>query len=77
MSRRRGICDTARGLAAYVQMVNCYVFMGESREARAALARALVVVDAMPDSAFESPASPQPRGDWKKYFEWLGESELF
>ncbi|MEK7710732.1 MAG: tetratricopeptide repeat protein [Planctomycetota bacterium] len=69
--------DTARGLAAYVQMVNCYVFMGESREARAALARALVVVDAMPDSAFESPASPQPRGDWKKYFEWLGESELF
>jgi tetratricopeptide (TPR) repeat protein len=69
--------DTARGLAAYVQMVNCYVFMGEPREARAALARALVVVDAMPDSAFESPASPQPRGDWKKYFEWLGESELF
>jgi len=69
--------DSPSGLAAYVQMVNCYVFMGEPREARAALARAQVAVNTMPESAFQGRASSQTRGEWKKYFEWLGESDLF
>jgi len=51
--------DSPRGLAAYVQMINCYVFMGEPREARAALARALVAVNTMPDSAFQERVAPQ------------------
>ncbi len=69
--------DSPRGLGAYVQMINCYVFMGEPQEAPAVLARAIVVIDAMPDSAFADTVSSLTRGDWKKYFEWLGESDLF
>jgi tetratricopeptide (TPR) repeat protein len=64
------------GLAAYVQIINCHVFLGEPAEARAALSRALVLVDAMPQAAFDRSVSPEKRADWKRYFEWLGESEL-
>ncbi len=69
--------DSARGLAAYVQMINCLVFLGERAEARAVLARAIVVVNGMPDEAFRNSVSTQSRSDWKKYFEDLGASELF
>lgn len=69
--------DSARGLSAHVQMINCQVFLGRKREARSALARAMVVVDALPESAFENRVAPESRGEWKAYFEWLGESELF
>lgn len=64
-------------LAANVQMINCHVFLGQPEEARAALARAKVLVDSMPDSAFAQGVSPERREDWKRYFEWLGTSELF
>jgi tetratricopeptide (TPR) repeat protein len=69
--------DVPSGLAAYVQIINCHVFLGEPAEARAALARALILVDAMPDGAFEVSISPETRGDWRRYFEWLEKSELF
>jgi hypothetical protein len=60
-----------------VQIINCHVFLGQPEEARAALARALVVVNAMPQDAFEQSVSTETRGDWKGYFERLGESGLF
>ena len=44
---------------------------------RAALARALVLVDAIPNEAFDTLVSPETRKDWKRYFDWLGRSELF
>jgi tetratricopeptide (TPR) repeat protein len=69
--------DSARGLSAHVQMINCQVFLGKAQEARAALARAMVVVDAMPESAFATRVPPESRGEWRAYFEWLGESGLF
>ena len=69
--------DTSSALAAYVQMINSYVFLGQPEEARAALARALVLVDAIPDASFDTELSPETREDWKRYFEWLGQSELF
>ena len=69
--------DSARGLSAHVQMINCQVFLGKAKEARAALARAMVVVDALPESAFLNRVSPESRSEWKAYFEWLGESGLF
>ena len=64
------------GLASYVQIINCQVFLGRPSEARAALARALVLVDAMPQEALDRSISPETREDWKRYFEWLGDSEL-
>lgn len=69
--------DTSSALAAYVQMINSYVFLGQPEEARAGLARALVLVDAIPDESFDTGVSSETREDWRRYFEWLGESELF
>ena len=68
---------TPSALAAYVQIVNSHVFLGEPQEARAALARALVLVDEISDRAFSESISPERRSDWKRYFEWLNESQLF
>lgn len=69
--------DTTSALAAYVQIINSHVFLGQPEEARAALARAIVMVDAMPDEAFANPVSSENRQDWKRYFEWLQQAELF
>jgi len=62
---------------AHVQIINIHVFLGQPREARAALARALVLVDAIPTEAFAASVSPEQRRDWRRYFDWLGQSELF
>lgn len=69
--------DSPSALAAYVQIINSHVFLGEPEEARAALARALVLVNSIPDRSFLDGVSPERRKDWKRYFEWLGESTLF
>lgn len=69
--------ETPHALAAYVQIINCYVFLSEPQEARAALARALVMVDAVPDEAFRRSVSPETRKGWKRYFRWLQQAELF
>ena len=68
--------DSTGALAAYVQIINTQVFLGEPEEARAALARALVLTDAIPDEAFARSVSPETRKDWKRYFGWLAEAEL-
>lgn len=69
--------DSPTALAAYVQIINCHVFLGEPQEARAALARALILVDAIRQPAFHRSVSPETQSDWRRYFEWLGDSELF
>ncbi len=67
----------ASGLAAYVQVINCHVFLGQPREARAALARAQVLVKTMSPTMLARRVSPQTREGWQAYFDWLAESELF
>ncbi len=69
--------DTPSALAAFVQIINCHVFLGQPREARAALARAVILVDAIPQGAFDESVSPQSRADWRRYLGWLGSAELF
>ena len=68
--------DTASALAAYVQIINCHVFLGDMMEARAALSRAEILVDRIPDLAFALPLSVETRADWKRYFQWLRDSEF-
>lgn len=68
--------DTESALAAYVQMVNCHVFLGQRAEAKAALARALVQVDSIPNEQFARSISPETREDWRRYFTWLRDSSL-
>lgn len=69
--------DSISGLTAFVQMIHCHVFLGETRHARTALARARVVLERMDTDAFASSVSPETKADWKQYFDWLGDSELF
>jgi hypothetical protein len=69
--------DVPSALAAYVQIINCRIFLGQPEEARAALARALVLVDAIPEESFNDSVSPETRVDWKRYFQWLSKSEMF
>ncbi len=69
--------DLSAALAAYVQIINCHVFLGRPEEARAALGRALVLVEGLSQEAFDYGVAPQTRGDWKEYFAWLGEAEVF
>ena len=77
MACSRTFKDSPTALAAYVQIINCHVFLSQPLEARAALARALILVDAIPRAGFGRSVSPETHRDWKRYFEWLGESELF
>ncbi len=69
--------DRPTSLAAYVQIINCHVFLGQPEEARAALARARILVEAIPQDAFDGSVSPETRKDWQRYFEWLDGTELF
>lgn len=64
-------------LAAYVQIINCHVFLGQSDEAEAALRRAQYLVKTMPDQAFETSPVPETRDEWKRYFDWIESADLF
>lgn len=64
-------------LAAHRQIVHCYVYLGEPAEARSALARARVLVDALPDEAFAKNVFGETREDWRDYFAWAQETGLF
>ncbi len=80
-----GLYDNAAGmfkgspaaLSAYVQVINCHVFLGQPREARAALARAQVLASSLRPEVYAADLSPETKDDWKRYFDWLSESTLF
>jgi len=69
--------DSPTALSAYVQVINCHIFLGQPKEARAALARARVLASSLRPEAFASSLSPETKDDWKKYFDWLADSDLF
>jgi tetratricopeptide (TPR) repeat protein len=67
---------TITALAAHTQIIHCYVYLGEPAEARSALARARVLVDALPDDAFARNMFGESREDWRRYFVWVQETGL-
>ncbi len=69
--------DTSTALAAYVQIINCHAFTGSADEASAALRRALYLVRTLPDQAFVNGVAIETRQEWRRYFEWVGDSGLF
>ena len=69
--------ESVSALSAYVQIINCHAFLGQPREARAALARAQVLARAMPEESFAISVSPERKQDWVGYFEWLAATDLF
>jgi tetratricopeptide (TPR) repeat protein len=68
--------DVPSALAAYVQIVNCHVFLGQYEEGEAALRRANYLVKTIPDVAFQSSVVPESREEWKEYFDWIERSKL-
>ncbi|MEE9295970.1 MAG: tetratricopeptide repeat protein [Phycisphaerae bacterium] len=68
---------TTTALGAYVQIINCHVFMGEGPDAAAAVRRALYVVETMVDEAFADGIGLESRDRWREYFEWVQKSKLF
>ncbi len=71
------LAHTTAALAAYVQMINCHVFLGQPVEAAAALTRARVLTRTLPDRAFDADFSPETRADWQRYLDWVEKAELF
>ena len=69
--------DSPSALAAYVQIINCHVFLGQAAEAKAALARAQVLIEGMSPEIFASSVSPESKEEWKEYFAWLERAEIF
>ncbi len=68
---------TTTALAAYIQIVNCHVFQGDGAEAAAAVRRALYLVETMPEETFSDGIGRESRLDWREYFNWVQQSELF
>jgi len=69
--------DVPAGLSAHVQAIHCHVFLGQAAQARTALARAQVALDRLDSESFAAGVSPESKADWKQYFHWLEDSELF
>ena len=69
--------NSSASLGAYVQIINCHLFLGQPAEARAALMRALYLVERIEESQFASaPATFNTRDDWRTYFRWLEGTDL-
>jgi tetratricopeptide (TPR) repeat protein len=60
----------AETLTAYVQMANCYEQMGKRAEARSMLEQAKVIVNQIPDTAFQSPGTTLTRDEWRTWLNW-------
>jgi tetratricopeptide (TPR) repeat protein len=68
--------DMPSSLAAYVQIINCYLFLGKFDEGEAALRRAQYLVKTIPDEAFETGLVSDAREEWQRYFDWVETSGL-
>ena len=68
---------TPTALAAFVQIVNCHIKMGNLTEARSSNQRAIWQLRKMPDEAFADGSSRFSRQQWQEWFEWTEKSNLW
>ena len=54
-------------MTALIQIVNCYVSLGDTNRARTAHRRALVRLNKLPDEAFEEPDALLDRAAWEQW----------
>lgn len=71
------LADRVEGLPVHVQIINCQVFLGRMREARAALTRARIQLERLDDARFAESFSQESKAHWRRYFDWLDKAELF
>ena len=61
--------DEPASLSAMIQVVNCYIALGDHEAARIAHQRARSRLDQLPDEAFETDASPMDRTHWERWLD--------
>jgi len=66
--------DSPAGLGAYMQAINCHIFLGNHREAILALRRATHMVETIDEEKFTQTEGLETRADWRRYFQWVGET---
>jgi len=64
-------------MAAYVQVINCYLRMGQVQQAWMALQRARWGLRNIPDAAFLAHSPDQDRAFWERYLNWLEKKPTF
>ena len=64
-------------MSAYVQMINCYLRMGDPVNAQRSLERAKWALARIPDIAFSEQPTGEDRAYWQKYLAWLGDTPTF
>ncbi len=65
--------DSSVALGAYVQVINCYIFLGREEEAESALRRAQYLVETIPEEKFAGEGQFETRDGWRRYFDWVAE----
>jgi tetratricopeptide (TPR) repeat protein len=65
--------DSPASLGAYVQVINCYIFLGRKPDAESALRRAQYLVRSIADEHFQAAGQFESREGWERYFEWVAE----
>ena len=68
---------TPTALAAFVQLVNCHLEMGNVGEARSTTQRAMWQLREMPDGAFIAGQTKLDRNQWQEWFDWSEQSNLW
>jgi tetratricopeptide (TPR) repeat protein len=64
-------------MSAYVQMINCYLRLGDARKARMTLERARWALKQIDDVAFAAGDSSENRAYWEDYWSWLASTPVF
>jgi len=68
---------TPMALAAFVQLVNCHLEMGNIGEARSTTQRAMWQLREMPDAAFTVGLTKLDRKQWQEWCDWTAQSNLW
>lgn len=66
--------DSPAALGAYVQVINCYVFLGREEDAVSSLRRAQYLVEIIADEQYDKAGRFENREGWKRYFDWVAET---
>ena len=65
--------DSPAALGAYVQVINCYIFLGRDEDAETSLRRAQYLVETIDEALFQADGKFESRADWRRYFDWVSE----
>jgi len=66
--------ESPASLGAYVQVINCDLFLGQVDAARTALRRAQFLVDAIADEQYAAAGGIEKREEWRRYFDWVAQT---